>query len=117
MKKILIFGVIFMISSVVSAGSIWCTGTISNLYIDSGKNVYIRGGWRNDYTEICKTDGSRGGIDVVTCSLWFSLASSAMTNDLRVTLQYDDQGGNLSCENIPTYHNAPTPKYLMLRTD
>ncbi len=111
-KYFLLIGLIF-ISTASNAANIWCSGTISNAYVDSGNNLMIKGSWRNDYTRICKTDGS-GEINTITCSLWFSIATSSMTNDKGVTLMYSDQGGTIDCTNIPSYSAAPIPKYLML---
>lgn len=113
MRKLTVIAFTLCFTQFVSAANMWCTGTISNIYVDSSKNVMIRGDWRNDYTRICRTDGS-AGVDTVTCSLWVSLATTSMTNNKSVKLMYDDQGGAMSCNTIPTYSNAPNPAYLML---
>jgi len=114
MKRKFIFAmVVACLSNWASAGNVWCTGTISNIYIDSAKNVIIKGNWRNEYTRVCTTDGSIG-VDTVTCSLWFSLATTSLTNDKPVTLMYDDQNGSFTCQTIPSYANAPGPVYVML---
>lgn len=110
--RFLLIGLIF-ISSTCGADKLWCSGTISNIYIDSSNNVMIKGSWRNSYTGICKTDGT-GGIDTVTCSLWFSTAVSSMTHDKSVTLMYTDQESSMDCANIPVYPDTPNPYYLML---
>jgi hypothetical protein len=95
------------------AGNIWCTGTVSNVYIAADNSVVIKGSWRNDYTRICSTDGSTG-VDTVTCSLWFSIVSSSMTNDKQVILMYSDQNGQYQCNNLPTYYQIHNPSYVML---
>lgn len=95
------------------AGNIWCTGTVSNVYIAADKSVVIKGSWRNDYTRICSTDGSTG-VDTVTCSLWFSIVSASMTNDKQVILMYSDRDGQYQCDNLPKYYTAPNPAYVML---
>ncbi|MBW8184284.1 hypothetical protein [Shewanella nanhaiensis] len=95
------------------AGNIWCTGTVSNVYIAADNSVVIKGSWRNDYTRICSTDGSTG-IDTVTCSLWFSIISTAMTNDKQVKLMYSDRDGQFQCNNLPTYYSTHNPSYVML---
>ena len=113
MRKYLAMAFVAFTSLNVSAGNIWCTGKISNIYIDASKNVLIKGSWRNQYTRICKTDGSTS-IDTVTCSLWVSLATTSMTHDKDVTLMYSDKDGAYTCANLPEYIYAPTPAYLML---
>ncbi len=113
MKTLSLILLIFIFPSSSFASSIWCTGTVSNIYIDSTKNVMIRGGWRNEYTRICRTDGA-GGIDTVTCSLWVSLVTTAMTNNKTVTLMYDDQNSALTCETLLSYTRSPQPYYVML---
>lgn len=113
MKKGICTLVFFLMSQTSQAGNIWCSGTISNLYIDSGKNVIIKGSWRNEYTRICKTDGSFGA-DTVTCSLWTSLATTSMIHNKSVRLMYNDQNGTVSCDNMPSYSYAPPPSYVML---
>ena len=104
---------LILITPVSFGANIWCEGLISDMYIDSSNNLIIKGDWRNEYTRICKTDGS-GGIQTVTCSLWFSMAASSITNNKSVSLLYDDQGGTMSCGNIPSYSNAPNPYYVRL---
>jgi len=113
MKNLLLLFVLIMITAASDAANIWCNGTIVSAYVDSSNNLVINGSWRNDYTRICKTDGS-GGIDTVTCSLWFSIAASSMNNDKNVRLMYSDNGGTMNCSNIPTYGNSPNPAYLMI---
>ena len=95
------------------AGNIWCTGTVSNVYIAADKSVVIKGSWRNDYTRICSTDGSTG-VDTVTCSLWYSIVSASIVNDKQVILMYSDQNGQYQCDNLPNYYTAPNPYYVML---
>ena len=108
---------LFMLSVVAlsnaNAANIWCRGSVTNAYIDAGNNLVILGTWRNGYTRICKTDGSTG-IDTVTCSIWFSLATTSMVHDKEVILMYSDNNGTMNCDSIPTYDSAPNPTYLML---
>ena len=104
---------LIFLSTPTIAGSIWCKGQVSNMYVDSADNLIIKGSWRNEYTRICKTDGS-SGVNTVTCSLWFSIVTTAITSAKDVQLMYNDQGGSMTCATIPYYSNAPTPAYLML---
>ncbi len=96
-------------ASSVSAENIYCTGKVANVYIDSSGNVVIFGKWRNDWTRICNTQNS----DTVTCSLWASYVASAVKDNLSIKLQYNVSDGT-TCENLPTYANAPNPGYVML---
>lgn len=102
-----------LISETAFASGIWCTGKVTNAYIDSDKNVILKGSWRNEYTRICSTDGSNG-VDTITCSLWFSIITTSMVHDKEVILMYSDQNSTLNCSNIPTYSSSPRPDYVML---
>jgi hypothetical protein len=114
MKKGLLALLALVVIQPAFAANIWCGGKVTNAYIDSSKNVIIKGTWRNDYTRICSTDGSNG-VDTVSCSLWFSIISTSMVHDKDVLLMYSDNGGTMTCANIPSYANAPGPQYVMLQ--
>ncbi|RZM84080.1 hypothetical protein C3B51_05370 [Pseudoalteromonas rubra] len=113
MKSMILWLLVAFASANVMAKNIWCNGKVTNIYIDASNNVIINGTWRNHYTRICNTEDS-SEVSIVTCSLWVSLATTSLTDDLQVTLMYDDQGGTMTCANIPTYTGAPRPQYLML---
>jgi hypothetical protein len=113
MKNAFLLSGLILISNITNAANIWCSGTISDVYIDRNDNLVIKGSWRNANTRLCATDGS-ADVSTVTCSIWYSLVASSMTNNKTVTLQYSDQGGTMDCSNIPTYSDAPAPFYVNL---
>lgn len=103
---------LLMIAVVASAGanaeSIYCEGKIDNSYITNGGDVVIRGDWRDHWTKVCNVNDS----DVVKCSLWTSYVTSAVQNNLKVTVSYSNTG--YTCSNLPTYTSAPVPAYIMI---
>ncbi|WP_419811822.1 hypothetical protein [Bacterioplanoides sp.] len=115
--KILSTFILILISQITAAQSLWCAGTITGVYINSAKEVIVNGTWRNSWTRVCKTDGSSGNIDTVTCSLWASLITSAVNNDKNMTFHYTELPNGTTCDTLPTYENSPTPNYVMILKD
>ncbi|NQY33693.1 MAG: hypothetical protein HRT37_01735 [Alteromonadaceae bacterium] len=96
-------------ASSASAGYIYCTGKVENIYIHQSGDIVIYGEWRKDFTKICNTKNS----DVVTCSLWASSVTTAVKDNPDVKVQYfvsDDT----TCATLGTYQNAPDPGYVMI---
>lgn len=95
-----------------ASASVWCTGTLSAVYLAADGSLVIQGSWRNDYTEICNDQGTFGGIDQVTCTAWYAAAVKAEAAQSKVTVFYGNDGG-YTCSNLPTYANAIVPYYFM----
>ena len=121
MQQIIIFkplaygifaGVLLITSSAIYAKSQWCTGTISNVWINKGGSIFIHGTWRNGHTQICNLNKAWKGISPVTCSSWQALTQQAHATQKKVILQYSNLS---SCKAIPTYGGSPSPNYVMLR--
>ncbi|MCO7223006.1 hypothetical protein [Pleionea sp. CnH1-48] len=114
--KIIMASVALLISSVASANSLWCNGTVFNSYVSSSGDLIIRGSWRNDYTRLCNLQGSVHGIDAVTCSMWSSYIAASMTNAKKVIVYYGNANG-AECNSLPTYAATPAPGYVMLTAE
>ena len=99
------------------AGTIYCSGEITNTYVSSGASLYVKGTWRNDYMRLCNLTGTVNNTNAITCSMWASYAATAMTNKKQVKIAFADNGG-VTCANMGTYSNAPKVIYVMLtKTD
>lgn len=108
-----IFAVILlMTSSAICAKTQWCSGTISNLWIDKGGSIFLYGTWRNGHTKICNLNKSWKGVSPSTCKSWQALTQQAHATQKKVIVQYKNLS---SCKAIPTYSRALSPNYVMLR--
>ena len=112
MKKYVCFLLLFVSTGALSAGH-WCEGKIQRVYVDKPGNVFIFGNWRNDYTQICNVNSPWKAVSVDLCKTWFSLAVTARVSDGNVIVQYSDVP---ACNLIPSYSNAPSPAYVMLKS-
>ncbi len=104
-----VFISIFAINA--NAASLFCTGKVKDMFIDSKGDVNIRPDWAPKWTKICSTKDS----DVVRCSLWTSMAMTAIKDNLTFRVSY--LGSPYECGTLPAYDNAPTPHYVMLYND
>src|ERR1700710_96690 len=95
------------------ADQLWCQGTIQAVLMYSDGRVMIVGSWRQDYTQMCTTQGSWGGISTETCLSWYGAAIKARADHSNVTLNYSNAQG-FTCSNVPTYGSSLVPGYLML---
>lgn len=94
------------------AANLWCSGTPENLYIADMGQLFIRGSWRTDYTQLCNVEGEWKGIPQQTCWSWYGILSSAITNTRLVTVYYSNSA--YTCATMPTYEAAEPPGYVML---
>jgi hypothetical protein len=108
--KIIFSLVMILASSMSFAVTIYCSGKIKNVFIESDGNVHVMGSWATDrYAKICNLNDS----DVVTCSMWTSVISTAVKENLDVIINY--KNSEYTCDTLPEYAAAPKPSYIMLR--
>ena len=117
MKALTSLILLFLLSLTSNATNLWCQGSINGIYIDSAKDVIVNGSWRDNWARVCRTDGSIGNIDTVTCSLWTSLITNAINNDKSVIFHYTGLNSGTTCDQLLTYRDAPIPTYIMLKKD
>ena len=96
------------------ATSLWCGGTLSNLWVDHAGNAYVFTSWRSDYVRVCNVNENLGAITPTLCLTWVSLLKSAVQRKATTTIYYN---GSLpaTCAQMPTYSNSPIPYYVMLQ--
>lgn len=95
------------------AANQWCSGTLSNLYIDAAGTVLVAPSWRGDYVQVCNINqANAAGITPTTCVAWVSLMRSAVSRSAQTIVYYSDAP---ACNAMPTYGAAPSPSYLMLK--
>lgn len=90
----------------------FCTGTLSNLYIDEAGNVSAAVSWRGDYVRFCNVNQSTGTVSQTTCMAWLSMMRSAVQRAAQTITYYSEAP---SCNAMPTYGAAPVPGYFMLQ--
>ena len=100
--------ILLLVTSFSSFSTLYCSGKVDDIYISDTGDVVIRGLWRNNWTKICNLKDA----DVVTCSLWTSLLSNAVKENLKVNVSYNNSAG--SCSSLATYGGTPKPRYVML---
>jgi len=78
------------------------------LYADG--TVMIDASWRNDWTMICNTQNGFGVSTPPRARLYGAAVKSSQSH-VNVATYYS--GDTYMCANIPTYHSAPPPVYLL----
>ncbi|WP_137938154.1 hypothetical protein [Chitinivorax sp. B] len=108
------------LSAPATAEPIFCTGKITQQYMNESGEFFIRPDWRNDWIQICNLNTEWRGISPQVCASFFAAAKTAVISKVRTTVAYWDRPGApapTACNIIPTYQQAPTPGYLMLIND
>jgi len=114
LRKIVAASVCLALSTSALAAQINCVGNVSKLYVSKANSgVYILGSYSPNWTKVCQIDATWKGVTAETCKFWFSIAQGSYHAETQVNLAYDSSEIS-SCSTIPTYSNAPSPKYLML---
>ena len=111
MKKYILMTIVLVFCVQVNADQ-FCSGQVKSVWLDAYGNLYIKGTWRNDHTQICNVNTAWNGVVTPTCEGWLSLSLTAQTTQGGVILRYPDSIG--SCNAIPTYTASPKPDYIML---
>ena len=96
-----------------SAGNIYCSGNVVNLYVSSTGDVIFQADYRSDYTEVCNLHGNWAQISTETCYAWYSQLIAAKTHAKQVLLNYSTTAA-YTCADLPTYGNSPAPQYVMV---
>jgi|SRR5688572_12346291 hypothetical protein len=92
--------------------TIYCQGSVVNLYVSESGDVIFQPTYRNDYTKVCNLQGDWQGISTETCFAWYGQLMAAKIHAKNVLLQYDGIG--YTCANISTYGNSPKAGYVMV---
>jgi hypothetical protein len=107
-------GTLPLIASAQS-NTIWCGGTVKNLWVDQSGNAYVFTSWRNDYVRVCNVQESAGVVSATTCLSWVALLKSAVQRSATTTIYYSGAGVPATCPQMATYTSAPIPGYVMLQ--
>lgn len=102
------------VSQPALAVNLWCTGTISRVYVDSGARVFVKASYHPSYTQICDLDTTWKGVNPDTCKAWFAMVQGAYHAQTSVIIFYSGLS-EASCDEIPTYGGAHGPGYVMNR--
>lgn len=99
-------------STTALAGQLTCTGTISQVYVDSAGNVLANWSWRGGVAQVCNLNGTLSSISPTNCSIYYSMLQTAYLNQKQIAVVYDST--TYTCANMPEYESAPAPSYLYL---
>ncbi len=107
--RILSFMFFLMFVSSNAAADYFCETTVSRvlIYKDGGVNVLHSG--RGDYTVICNLKTEREDVSITTCAMWASMLQNIKKNNGKAIFYCAGTG---SCNNLPTYADAPAPIYI-----
>ena len=94
-----------------AAAVIVCQGTLSHSWMESDGDVYIRGSWRGDHTQMCNLKTEWKGITPDICAGWMAKADAAVSLGRTVLVYYPNE---TSCTTMPTYSATSAPEYVAL---
>jgi hypothetical protein len=86
-----------------------CNGTVTRVLLYGDGTVNLLSSWRGDYTVLCNTNGTFGGIPSEVCLSWYGTLLNAASHGKQVNVYY---GVTLTCATLPTYWSAPVPTYV-----
>ena len=86
-----------------------CNGTVTRVLLYADGSVNLQGSWRGDFTVLCNTNGTFGGISSETCMSWYGTALSAAAHGKQINVYY---AATYTCATLPTYWSAPVPTYV-----
>ena len=92
--------------------NVYCSGTLTDFYIDHDGLLVVRSSWRNDWTALCSVQNVWNGVATETCYTWVGMTTTARTNNKTVGVYYV---GVSDCTTLPTYGSAPAPYYYRMQ--
>lgn len=107
MRGVLLLCTLIWSSSLHAAFS--CNVTVGEVLLYANGAVVVYHNVRNDYVQVCNTNGTWNDVDTVTCALWVGMLQGAQNNGKLVKFYYEGTG---SCGTLPTYDSAPAPLYI-----
>ncbi len=110
-RRVIVVAFSLLLAPVVSNAVTHCTGRVEDALLYADGTVNILGAWRGDFTVICNTHGTFGGISAEVCLSWYATAVKAVTDGAMLRIYYAE---NFTCATLPTYGAAPVPIYVGL---
>ena len=95
--------------------NLYCSGTVSKLYVNKSGEVWVNGTWRTDdqFTMICDLDTTWNDLSPSDCKNWFPMLQGALHAATPVTIYYP-LSGTANCTELLTNSNSPAPHYVVL---
>lgn len=119
MRHILPLTVVFSLVgggvSSARAAELWCEGWVDRVITYKTGEISIWSSWRQDWTHVCNVDASWKEVTTQVCWGWFAQLNQAVNERLYVVAWYGDLPDGSTCANLPTYHGAPSPLYVLVR--
>jgi hypothetical protein len=110
-RSIPVLGTVLALISVSSNAATDCNGTVTRSLLYGDGTVNVLTSYRNDYTVICNTNGTFGGIPGEVCLSWYATTLNAIAHGKQINIYY---AATLTCATLPTYWSAPVPTYVGL---
>lgn len=101
------------VSTPAHAAAVDCAGTISGVYTTKAGGVVVLSSWRGAWTQICNLNSEWKTVPAQTCWGWFAKVNSAVAQSIEMRFHFAD-GTSGPCSQYLTFHNAPSPEYVML---
>ena len=77
-------------------------------------NLTINPLFRGDWLTLCNVNSAINSVNPIVCASWVTIAARAAAGDLKVRVRYESLADGSTCDTLPTYGNAPPPKYFGL---
>lgn len=94
--------------------AVYCSGKVLEAYTGSDGEIMIRSSWRGDWTMVCNLRTAWKAIDPQVCWAWFAQVNTAVAEQTTIGIYYLNLQGSGVCQALPTYGNAPAPRYVRL---
>lgn len=104
-------GAALALASVPSHAATDCNGTVTRVLLYGDGTVNLLSSWRNDYTFLCNTNGTFGGIPAEVCLSWYATAMNAAAHGKQVNVYY---AATYTCATLPIYSSSAVPTYVGL---
>src|SRR4051794_26825318 len=96
-RSIPVLGAVLALVSFSSHAATDCNGTVTRVLLYGDGSVNLLASYRNDYTVLCNTNGTFGGIPAEVCLSWYATALDAVAHGKQVNVYY---GATLTCATL-----------------
>lgn len=103
------------ITGVAFAAPVTCTGTVNDVTIGTGGEVYIKTSYfPTDSMRLCSLEYEwQDAVGEKTCAAWFRVVQDAFINGKQVVVKYHDI--TQTCATLPTWSSSHVPEYVRIK--
>ena len=106
----LLLGAALVNTCTTTQAAIQCDGLVNYALLYSDGTVNLHSAWRGEFTLLCNTNGTWGGIPAEVCLSWYAVAAKAAADGKVLTVYYNTD--SYSCANLPVYGSSLVPVYV-----